>query len=450
MTEQLVKIITEKAKSSEQNEKNGDTFVLIALQTVEKQPQLAFELGIRSLGFGNPAQIVRLIGELNVKNPELAERLYLATLNNAKNKYNLRFISRLSIKALTDYKGKPLSDSVRKSFLLFLSNLLSRSATGSEQERPVLCEPAIVATPILDKFNTYLPELVQTVRRQIELCQPYLPNANSEAIRSDLKTDSPKTVEELVSAAQETKDKGLKLKHYYEAIVKLEGTKSYDEILSLLNGVTEDDRESLGKDPFGMRVWDGWYSQYALLSATQYAKNKDLPSVYKIVNATPKNVRPSVRINLIYDLPVNEYQVFILENLDETRKELTSIDILPATKADYFLSLFLLYVKTQPTEAESVFREMIKAVNKADAENPDFKPEKDYAPLKDYIGLPSKILETNEVTINNDFADLSSRRTRVRFKLGLLESSLVNYVTEKKKFDDETKKYVDKKIVKKG
>ena len=181
MVEQLIKIISEKAKSSEQNEKNGDMFVLIALQTVEKQPQQAFELGIRSLGFGNPAQIVRLIGELNVKNPELAERLYLAALNNAKNKYNLRFISRLSIKAFTDYKGKPLSDSVRKSFLLFLADLLSRSAAGSEQERPVLCEPAIVATPILDKFNTYLPELVQTVRQQIELCQPYLPNANSEA-----------------------------------------------------------------------------------------------------------------------------------------------------------------------------------------------------------------------------------------------------------------------------
>ena len=255
-----------------------------------------------------------------------------------------------------------------------------------------------------------------------------------------MKTDSPKTVEELVSAAQETKDKGLKLKYYYEAIVKLESTKRYDEILSLLNGVTEDGRESLGKDPFGMRVWDGWYSQYALLSATQYAKNKDLPPVYKIINGTPKNIRPSVRINLIYELPANEYQVFILENLEETRKELTSIDVLPATKADYFLALFLLYVKTQPTEAESVFREMIKAINKADAENPDFKPEKDYAPLKDYISLPSKILETDEVNVMNDFADISSRRTRVRLKLGLLESSLVNYVTEKRKFDDETKK----------
>ncbi len=126
LLEQFINVTTEKAKTSEQN---GDTLVLIALQVVEKNPQLAFETGNKSLGFGNPMQIVGLIGELNVKDSKLAERLYLAALYNAKNNYNLRFISRLSVKAFSEYKGKPLSDSARRSFLTFLAEMLSRSFT---------------------------------------------------------------------------------------------------------------------------------------------------------------------------------------------------------------------------------------------------------------------------------------------------------------------------------
>ena len=444
LLEQFIKITTDKAQGSEQN---GDVLVAIALQVVEKNPQLAFEIGIRSLSYGNPLQIVRLIGDLNLKDPKLAEQLFLTALNNAKNNYNLRFIGRLSVRVFANYSGgKPMSDLARRTFLTVLAEMVARaSASANGQEAASDCEITLVAVPIIDKFDQYLPAASQTVRRQIQLCQPFISKTNVAGIvESELNPDKPKTVEELISAAQNTDDKSLMGDYYYKAIVKLAESKKFDEILSLLDSMTEREKDLLGIDTLGIGIWEGWYDEYAFESAMQYIKNKDLASVYRIINRTPKKVRPSVRIALASKIPVNEYQGFMIENLEGARKELNSIDISPFWKGSYFLSLVDLYIKVQPFEAASVFREAVKAINSADNDNPNNLPEKDYAALRDYVPLSSKLLETDEISIFNSFADISSRRSRVRLKLGLLESSLQKYLIEKKKIELENKKQPSK------
>lgn len=435
LLEQFVKITTEKAKNSE---KNADTLIFIALQIVEENPQQAFEIGSKALIFGNPIQIVRLIGELNIKDTRLAERLFRAALYNAENNYNLRFISRLSVAAFSEYKDKALSESSRQSFLIMLAEMVSR-ASIREQDKQSACEIVVVASPIIDKFDVYLSDSAQTVRRQIQSCQPFLPKSYSALVESELKDDKHKTVEELIRAAREASDKFLKLTYYYEAINKFGQAKKFDEVLSLLSDITEEEREILGKDTLGNYNCDSWYEEYAFLSAAEHIKTGDLPSAYKIISRAPKKTRPSVRINLAFKLSSGEQQAFIIEMLEKAREELNSMD-LPAVKiADYYLSLISLYAQAQPYESEAVFREAVKAIDKADKENPDNKPEKDYAPLKDYISLPAKLLEVNEINVLNGFEAISSRRSRVRLKLGLLESSLVSYVKERKKLELENK-----------
>jgi hypothetical protein len=139
-------------------------------------------------------------------------------------------------------------------------------------------------------------------------------------------------------------------------------------------------------------------------------------------------------------LSSDEEKQFVFDIVEEARKEAGSIDVPAFRKADIFLSLTLLYTKIQPIEASSVFREAVKAINVADDENPNNLPEKDYAPFKDYISLPFELLEMDEINISNSFSDLGSRRSRVRLKLGLLESSLKKYSIEKKKVEFENKK----------
>jgi hypothetical protein len=443
LLKQFIKITVDKGKNDGQN---GDTLVSIALQVVEVNPQLAYEIGIKSLGYGNPHQITRLIGELNNKDTKLAEQLFLAALNNARNKYDFQYLSRLSVRAFANFsKGRPMSDLARRSYLIVLAEVVAR-ASANAQEKQDACEIIIVATPLIDQFDLYLPELVQTIKQQIQVCQPFTSKANSASVDSNLSNDRPKTAEELISASRNTDDRFLKLKYTYEAIVKLAAANKFDDILSFLDSLTNREKEIIGNDSAGSNTWENWYEENAFSSVMQYIKNKDLASAYRIINRVPKRVRPSVRVSLAFNLPADEYQTFILENLEDARKEINSIDISPIKRADYFLALTLLYVKAQPLESEGVFRETVKAINSADGENPDFVPEKDYAPLRDYIKLPFELLEIDESNIFSSFADISSRRSRVRLKLGLLESSLQKYLIEKKKVELENKKQSGKTL----
>ena len=436
LMEDFIKIISQKGTDSE---KNADTLALIAIQIVEKNPQLAFSLGIKSLGFGNSAQIVRLIKELNIIDSKLADQLFLTTLANAKARFNLQFISRLAVAAFNNYKGKPLSDLTRRSFLTMLSEFLTLSMTN-EQEKPNLCQISMIAAPLLDKFEEYFPPQLPTIKLQMQMCQPYLPKVNQSLVNSDLKDDKPKTVEELISAARNTDDKVLKSEYFYQATVKLEEEENYLEILSLFDSMTEDEKDSFGNDSFGESIFESSYDEYAYTVALNYVKNKDFSAAYRVIDRTPKRVRPSVRIRLTFALLAGNEKDFVIDNVQKARQEADSLEMLPFRRAGFFLALVHIYPKIQPIEAQTVFREAVKSINKADAENPNNLPEKDYAPLRDYIALPAEIFENNDIIIFNALNDISSRRSRVRLKLGLLENSLVQYLNEKKKVQSKNEK----------
>lgn len=436
LAEQFTEVITDKAKNSEQN---AETLISIGLQVVEKNPQAAFEIGIRSLNYGNSPQITRLIAELIDKDPKLAEQLFSAVLISVAKNYSFRIISRLSVTVFTTFKGKSLSDSARQSFLTTLARLIP-PVTADELERRSGCEVIIIAAPLIDKFNLYFPDLTPAIKQQIQLCQAFIPKSNSGEVEAGLKEDKPRTADELISAARKTEDKFLKLKYYHEAIVQLDAAKKFDQILSLLDGITQDEIKILGKDTLGNGIWEGWYEQYATPAIIQYVKNKDFSSVYRILNRVPSNVKPTVRMDLASKLPVAEYKPYILENLEAARKESASIDATSAKKAGNYLGLIHLYAKFLPFESAEVFRQAVKAINYTDDENPDNKPEKDYSPLMDVVSLPSEILNRDEISVFNLFREISSRRSRVRLKLGLLKSSLEKYQIEKKKIEIESVK----------
>jgi hypothetical protein len=97
-----------------------------------------------------------------------------------------------------------------------------------------------------------------------------------------------------------------------------------------------------------------------------------------------------------------------------------------------------------------MFRNTVKYINKADNDNPEYRTEKDWAPMSDYVPLSADLLEFDEQSITSSLNNLTSRRSRVRLKLGLLESSLQKYVEAKKAFDslNKAKKAESEKPVK--
>jgi hypothetical protein len=431
LAEKIARILEAKGKSGGSN---ADSFVLIAINVVDANPTLAFNLGVKSLTYGNALKLNGLISKLNFKNPILAENLFQLSLGAAKRNYSYEFTGGLGIVVFQERDGKVFSATARRSYLELLADMISRGAL-IESEQRVGCEVAPLATSVLDRFDEYMPDRSLTVRQHIQICIPFSHGYTAEIAKAEVRGDEPKTVDEFIRAARETNDPGLKGRYFFRAIFKLKALEKFDDIITLLDDMTEVEIKAIG-----LIAWESWRIEYAFESALVSFESKDIPAVYRTINRTPKKYRPYVRFRLAYKLSVVEHRDFILENLEEIRKEIASLDSTPKDAAGDHISLARLYVKVQPTESESVFRDAVKYINKADADNPEFLPEKDYAPLQDYVRLPFELLDSDESGINSSLGNVSSRRSRIRLKLGFLESSIQKLTEIKKKVELENLK----------
>ncbi|MGB7067991.1 MAG: hypothetical protein WBD22_00670 [Pyrinomonadaceae bacterium] len=435
LSQELAERVLEISSEKDRTGQHSDLLLLIALQVFEKNPQLAFDIGVKSLTLGNPIEIFRLIASLNAKDGVLADRLFSLALINARRTGDIEFINRLSA-AFKTFKGATISDASRLSYLELLADLMM-AGTISEQERPAGCKAASIAARLLDQFDHYLPTRSLTLRQQVQICLAYISHSDLERTRAATEDNQPQTVDDLIRAASNTNDRFLKSDYFYRAISKLAAEMKFDEILSLLDGMTKEETKV-----FPPGAWDGWRGEYSLQLALQKVKSDDLPAVYRILDRTPNSVRPYVRLSLANKLSERSYADFILEILEKTRKELNSFELPPKDVASSYISLARLYVKVQPGDAPAVFVEAVKAINNSDSENKEDLPEKNFAPLRDYVPLPNGLLEANEFIVFSGLANISSKRSRVRLKLGLLESSIQGLLVEKNTIEKLSRKLV--------
>lgn len=414
----------------------ADMFAKLGLQVVQTNPQMALGCGFDSLIYGRSRDLPRLVSELYAKDNTLGETLLRRALFVARGIYsdvNFGFVANIGDYIFDPRPGRIVSDQLRRSYLELYAELVA-GAAEIESERPNRCMIAFFAPSILPRIDEYLPALSQTVRQQVQICVAYLQAGSQEYTREKLANDDPKTAEECISAARAAKDRSVKVRYFMLAISKFAEAKKFDEVISLLDGLNEDEMKI-----FGEEMWDILRSDYAFQSCRAYYKSKDMPAFYRVVNRTPKRLRPYVRFRMREEISPIRDREFYLENAEEIGKDLKSLEIKPIHVASNYLVLTDMYIKVQPTEAEKIFRDAVKAINIVDGENPDYDPVKDYYSGMDVIPLAAELLEIDEISITNSLANIRSRRSRVRLKLGLLEPSLKKYVEEKKKLDEQIK-----------
>lgn len=411
---------------------NADLFAMIALQVVDKNPRLAYTLGLKALNYGNSLNLLKLITQLRSKDTKLSDDLLGHILAAALREYDFQIIASLENVVFGGQDVSPGIDQIRRIYLTTLAERLALSALDERNRK--FCELVAVAAPLSAKFDEYLPEHSLAVRQHIELCIPFSPSFTAETARAGTRYYEPKTPDDFVRAARDANDPGLKARYFSKAVAILAQTKKFDEIVSLLDNLTEDEKKAIGEV-----AWNSWRIEYASASAFVYFEINDLASVFRVIDKTPKVIRPFVRFRLVGRVNLNENREFVLENIEKIRDELGAIEVPFNDAASSFLVLSRLYVQIQPLESGRVFQEAVKYINKTDGENPDFLAEKDYAPLRDYISLPSELIESDESGIRVALANVSSRRSRIRLKLGLLESALhkLSNVDRKRNSDDE-------------
>jgi hypothetical protein len=416
LVEQIAKIVAAKGGDGDLT---ADSFVTIGLQILPSNPTLAFNLGVRSLSYGNSKRLNILIQRLFSKDSKLGEELFQHSVAACRRNYSYEFTGNLGLVVFDVVNGKTFSDATRVSYLEVLADFLSNAAIyESGRSR---CEVIGLINPILAQFDAYLPSRSLTVRQQIQVCIPFTDSSTSEIAKAQARGEDPQTTEDLIRAARNTSDRRLKSRYFSKAISKLAHEKKFDEIISLLDDMTEDETKIMAY------AWDDWRVDFAYQSLLVYIENKDMATVYRIINRTPRRLRPYVRFRLVHKLTQPEFGPFILENLEDIRKELDALEVPAKDAASSYLALTGLYVKTQPIESEGVFRQAVKYINKTDSENSNFLPEKDYAPLQDYVPLSSQLLEVDEHSIFRSLSNISVLRSRIRLRLGLLESSLKKF-----------------------
>jgi hypothetical protein len=392
---------------------NADTYVSTGLQVVDANPDLAYSFGVRSLSYGNSPELFRLILALNIKKTDLGEQLFQLSLAAARKNPDNQFIGNLAIVFLTR-EGKSFSPRARRAYLELLADLMAKVPL-SETDRPANCSASELVYPVLERFDEYLPNLSITIKQELQMCASLSPE--KKASGDDAK--EPSSVDELLTAAKDTKDRSLKATYYYKALKLLAQQKKYSQIISILDDLPDDERSAIGTT-----AWESWRIEYAAELVIQAYGEKDTSTVYKTIERSPKNLRPFVRFRFVYKLSPAADMGLYLENLEGIKKELPTAGLLPINLPNSYINLAKLYLKVRRTEVGDLLHNAAKAINAVDSDNPDFLPEKDWSPMNDYVKIPAEFLEADEYSVSSSIAEISSRRSRVRLELGLLESSL--------------------------
>jgi hypothetical protein len=414
VTSQIVKSLQKKGKK---DRSISDTLIFLGRQVVKDSPQLAYDLAVSSLNFGNSPNLAILVTEIVSKDPVLGERLYFVALTAAKQTYSYEFIGSLGAFVFDSFKGATYSDRAKQSYLELLLGILL-TANANELNRSN-CEISALAAPVLNRYDEYLPSQAPLAHQLLQFCVGFSTASTSEITKAQSNGEEPTSAEEFIRAARDTRDEPKKVHYFHRAINKFVEEKRYGEIISFLDSMSTDEIKAIGRP-----IWDDFRSEFAFRLALICYENKDLAGVYDALNRTPKSIRPYTRFRLVNKLTPEIDREFYLENLVDIRNELMSLEIPAKYAAGSFLTLTRISLKSQPTEAGGIFRDAVKYINKADTENANFVPEEDYAPLEDVVKLPSELLELDEIATLNSLSDVSSPRSRIRLRLGLLESSL--------------------------
>lgn len=454
-TKRIIDLLkSESKKETGRNLEVSTALAQAALIIIKNDPKTGFDLAVAALKLTNkPSEnslIFRIILSLASADKKLAEDFFLQVLNYSQITKDSKSIGDIvlftSPKSFT-FGVDFLSDNSKKNILsVFLDELLQYSALSQQNQLSVeqkeqACVFFLKGKGLEEIFKTYLPEravYISQVSGQANLCQQAFSSQTTQSIMEELaKGKEELSVDELVQAGFDTNDVGKRVVYFTEAIGRLSKTKEYERIIALLDSMDDELKRALGTAN-DFSYWKALRHSNALEAVLQKIKDEDYGSARRIIEKTPLDLRPLLQISVSQKILKeskkadfsNPEQILAFDLIADARKNLLKIDD-PFSSVNLYLSLINLYAVIEPSEISSVFRETVKAINKAD----EYKDEeqykgKDFAYGRDIVNLPY-ISAENMADISNQIADIQKPYSRVRIKLGVLDSDLKKYVEVK-------------------
>lgn len=417
--DKLLETIRSSEESEQSSELNAQAILQSALTVIDADRQQAFQLGLMSLRYGVFKQTLVLITQLSLRDENLAGKLAVQATNLAVQKNDTNWINLLNSLVFGAFKGQRLSDETQKIILEAAYSEIFTNLTAQNSCNSVLRELNLIVF-----YDKYFQDKAAVIRQKAISCRQGSQTATSDNISEKLGEIAPKTADELISLARDSKKRDEKGKYYQKAINLLLESKQYLTILTMMDDIPEDDRISLGD--FGEEsVWERLRRDYAFQACLILLKEVNLSAVRTIVNNTPPNLRPILQNELAAELSKDKDNLYAFELLQAVRKNISKVKSRNLA-AETYLELFRTYVTLQPNEVPTVFPELIKVINEADSFNSENNLPK-FRSSELTISLPAELLEIDETGAFSSLESLSSSDSKNRLRLGLLESSLKKY-----------------------
>jgi hypothetical protein len=406
---------------------NARALLDAALTALETDPRFAVELAIGSLRAGRTYGYNVLLWKLRSRDTKLADALFTEMLVASRTTYDFNLLTALMYAAYPQTVSASLSkpvpaDELRRNLLNVMAYYLLRPFTSPAEER-LTCRLALSVSPLLNEFFRLLPQRSSAVSVVLTKCQI----ASSEPPRQRLEESSEgetplKTADETLRAAEGIPDLKKRAEYISRAIYLSAQQQKFDQAVAILDGINSELRNEIGD------AWENWRWDFASSSAIAYFKQNDHTAMQKVIDATPVNLRPLVKVVVSKYLAANRDVAKAIELFREGRNGLTRPDV--PNKHLWYPTLIALYVKHLPTDAPEVFREMVAAINRIEQSKSTSSQDAEAAPgigglwQSEPLKIPASILEVDELGVLQATSSIQSPTDRARVRLAILGACL--------------------------
>lgn len=425
----LTKILSEIGNLSEDDKTiNADVLIELAFETVEKNPQKAFQLGITAFRIGNPRGYAPLLLRLRRYDAKLADRLFPTAFSATAASQDFMMLQSLKMTAFPEVvlpdipKETYLPESLKIETLNFFADyIVHQQIKYTNKTIPNCFYEARLIAPLANQFANLLPQKLPIVQQAINVC---LENQNTvtKEVNDALFTSG--NIEELLSKADEVKNNtGARALYLFRAILFATEQKRFALAIKILDGMSKEEREH------DAQSWDGMRYESAGGLASVQIKENDLAGAVRTLDDVPITILPFAQVISVKDCAARNAQTyaFCVEILNNARRSFIKSDKPFADKIGYWIFAVKLFAQLKlNNEAAETFQEIAKGFNNSISEKgahtPPILPAERFASV-----ISADLLEARENSLSESANLINEPKVRIQINLAFLTLVLKEY-----------------------
>ncbi|HEX5875734.1 MAG TPA: hypothetical protein VFY60_13900 [Pyrinomonadaceae bacterium] len=427
LTARLVAVMETSKQEQDQADRfeNAHALATAGLTIANRDPKAARLLAEKSLMLGVSHRVALLLWAIKKNDANEGDKLFQHILGLANTRADYFLFSMLSIAVLN---GPFSADKHRNLLVRSLADVIAQKEQGGSNEA-VFCGPQPLLPPLLADVDRLLPEFSQRARMSISRCERTRNKAaNLDQDQRDVAV--PRTIDEFLRAARDTKDPVQRTRHLAQAVQLAAAEKDFDRALNILDSMDDADKNLFSDS------WESWRWDYAASAACKYRTNDDFAGMNKIIDSTPINLRALARMALASCEAVNNEEE-LTNLLESARKDLERAD--PSNQPMWYMNLVKIHTKRSLATAPEIFFQAVTAINRAAKERKDECPTSTTDPtvlsnqiLLDQYKLPVSVMEEDEAGVLDAISSIQPGDIRAALRLNLLKAVLEQQPIEKR------------------